>query len=202
MATDQRPPVASAFERREDADRALGELRGAGFHDDDIGWAMRHEEAPEGTKDVSDDVASGATAGAVTGGILGGLGAAAGMALIPGIGPFIAGGYLGTILVTAGASAAAGGALGGLAGLFADKDEGKFYQDEFHAGRPVMTVRAGERDAEASEIFRRSGGYDYASRRGTTTPRATDSTPLTTNGNGTTTTTETTTERVSVSPRD
>lgn len=159
--TTERRHTASAFRSREDAERALTDLRGAGFRDDDIGWAMRHEEAPEGTRDVSDDVASGAAAGAVTGGTLGALGAAAGMALIPGLGPFLAGGYLGTILITAGASAAAGGALGGIAGMFADKDEGEFYEREFRSGRPIMTVNAGERDREANEIFRRSGGYGY-----------------------------------------
>jgi hypothetical protein len=164
MNSDRRH-TASAFERREDAERALTDLRGAGFRDEEIGWAMRHEEAPTGTTDVSDDVASGATAGAVAGGTLGALGAAAGMALIPGLGPFLAGGYLGTILITAGASAAAGGALGGVAGLFADKEEGDFYESEFRSGRPIMTVNAGERDREAQEIFQRSGGYDYASRR-------------------------------------
>ena len=182
--TERRRPVASAFESREHADRALGDLRNSGFKDDEVGWAMRHEEAPEGTKDVSDDVAAGATAGAVTGGLLGAAGAAAGMALIPGLGPFIAGGYLATILTTAGASAAAGGILGGLAGMFGDEDEGKFYEEEFRAGRPVMTVNAGDREEEAREIFRRSGGYDYQSRRaaagGTTT------TTGTTGGTGTT----------------
>jgi hypothetical protein len=190
MTSERRGHVVSAFERREDADRALSDLRGAGFRDDEIGWATRHEEAPEGTNDVSDDVAKGATAGAVAGGILGTAGAAAGMALIPGIGPFIAGGYLATLLTVGGASAAAGGVLGGLAGMFADKDEAKFYENEFKSGRPIMTVRAGERDREAQEIFHRSGGYDYASRRTTTTTE----TPV----NGT----SETTERVTVTSRD
>ena len=164
--TERRRPVASAFESREHADRALGELRNSGFKDEDVGWAMRHEEAPEGTKDVSDDVAAGATAGAVTGGALGALGAAAGMALIPGIGPFLAGGALGTILITAGASAAAGGLLGGLVGMGFGEDEARFYDEEFRAGRPVLTVNAGDRHDEAREVLRRHGGYDYESRGG------------------------------------
>ena len=196
MVTDQtKRPVVNAFESREHADRALTDLRGAGFRDDDIGWAMRHEEAPEGTKDVSGDVAGGATAGAVTGGILGAAGAAAGMALIPGIGPFIAGGYLATILTTAGVSAAAGGVLGGLAGAFADEHEKQFYEDEFKAGRPIMTVNDPTRRDEASDILRRSGGYDYASRTTRTTsmgggvPATGTGTPVT--GGTTTTSSET-----------
>ena len=171
MMAEQRRHAMSAFESREHAERTLDDLHGAGFKEDKIGWAMRHEETPEGATDV----ASGAAAGAVTGGLLGGLGAAAAMALIPGIGPFIAGGALATILTVGGASAAAGGLIGGLAGLGADEDEAKFYDEEFRAGRPVMTVDAGDRHDEANEILRRGGGYDYASRQ--------------TGGTGTTTTT-------------
>jgi hypothetical protein len=187
MADQQRRTVINAFESRDHAERAVNDLRSAGYTDDDIGWAMRHEEAPEGTHDV----ASGAAAGAVTGGVLGGLGAAAAMALIPGVGPFIAGGALATILTTAGVSAAAGGLLGGLAGLGASEEEAKFYDQEFRAGRPVMTVNAGDRYDHASEIMRRSGGYDYASRGmgGTSTA-------------GTMTGTTTTSERIVATTRD
>ena len=94
MTTEQRRHVVAAFESREHAERALDDLRAAGFRDDDIGWAMRHEEAPEGVENKADDAAGGAVTGAVAGGALGALGAAAAMALIPGIGPFIGGGIL------------------------------------------------------------------------------------------------------------
>lgn len=165
MTTERRRPAIYSFENRDHAERALGDLRNAGLKEDEIGWAMRHEEAPAGAHDASDEVAKDATAGAVTGGVLGGLGAAAGMALIPGIGPFLAGGYLGTILITAGASAAAGGVLGGLIGMGVEQDEAEFYDREFREGRPVMTINSSDRDDEVREIMRRSGGYDYASRR-------------------------------------
>ena len=188
MTTERRRPTISAFESRDHAEKALGGMRDAGFRDEEIGWASRHDEAPEGVEDKGDDVAGGATAGALTGAGLGALGAAAGMALIPGLGPFLAGGYLGTILITAGASAAAGGLLGGLAGMGVDEDEAKFYDEEFRSGRPVMTY-TGDRHDEARDIFQRHGGYDYESRRGGTTgtmerPAAQQS------GTGGTTTTE------------
>lgn len=183
MTTQQRRPTMSAFESRDHAERAVGGLRDAGFRDEDVGWAMRHEEAPEGTHDVSDEVAKDASAGAATGGILGGVGAAAAMALIPGIGPFLAGGALGTVLITAGASAAAGGLLGGLIGMGASEEEAKYYDEEFRAGRPVMTVNAGDRSDEARDIFRRSGGYDYESRR---TMTGQDSTSMARGANTTT----------------
>lgn len=186
MTTQHRRPTISAFESREHAERAVGGLRDAGFRDEEIGWAMRHEEAPAGTHDVSDEVAKDATAGAVTGGVMGGLGAAAAMALIPGIGPFLAGGALGTVLITAGASAAAGGLLGGLIGMGASEDEAKFYDEEFRSGRPVMTVDAGDRSDQVRDIFRKSGGYDYESRRmagsqTSTTPTSRDMGTTTTN---------------------
>jgi len=197
MTTEQRRPTISAFESREHAERALGGMRESGFRDEDIGWAMRHEDAPEGVEDKGENVAGGATAGALTGAGLGALGAAAGMALIPGVGPFLAGGYLGTILITAGASAAAGGLLGGLAGMGVDEDEAKFYDEEFRAGRPVMTY-TGDRHDEARDIFRRHGGYDYETRRTTTTATETPAAHHT--GTGATTTeytarTETRTDR-------
>src|SRR5215213_1422304 len=46
MTTERRRPAISAFESREHAERALGGMRDAGFRDEEIGWAMRHEEAP------------------------------------------------------------------------------------------------------------------------------------------------------------
>jgi hypothetical protein len=171
MTTRQREWVAGSFGSREEAERAVDALHAAGFREEEVGWAARDQDAPTGTKDVSDDVAKGASAGAVTGGALGAAGAAVGMALIPGIGPFLAGGYLGTILITAGASAAAGGLLGGLAGMGFEEGEARHYDEEFKAGRTVVTVRAGGREAEALEILRRHGGHSYEGTSATTMRR-------------------------------
>lgn len=160
-STQRRRTAAATFASRDEAERAVDRLRSAGFTDEQIGWAMKQGDAPEGAKDVGDDVAGGATAGAVTGGALGAAGAAVGMALIPGIGPFIAGGYLATILTTAGVSAAAGGLLGGLAGLGFDEGETRHYEEAFKGGRAVVTVDAGNRYTEAADILRDSGGDIY-----------------------------------------
>ena len=185
MTTEQRQHVVAAFESREHAERALDDLRAAGFRDDDIGWAMRHEEAPEGVENKADDAAGGAVTGAVAGGALGALGAAAAMALIPGIGPFIGGGILATILTGAGAGAAAGGLLGALTGIGVSEDEAQYYDEEFRSGRAVMTVNAGDRYDEARAILRRHGGYDYETLRG-----GAATTGGVTTGGTTTTTTE------------
>jgi hypothetical protein len=132
-------------------------LRGAGFDDEQIGWAMRDGDNPEGAKDV----AKGATTGAVAGAGVGAVGAAAAMALIPGVGPFLAGGYLGTILTAAGASAAAGGLLGGATGLGFDEGETRHYEEALKSGQAVVTVKAGDRYTEAADILHESGGSTY-----------------------------------------
>ena len=169
MTTPQRPRTAvRAFESRDQAERAVDDLRRAGFRDEEIGWAMRGEDKadrPAGTEDA----AKGAATGAVAGGVLGGLGAAAVTALIPGVGPFIAGGLLATVLTGAGVGAAAGGLIGGLTGMGLSEDEAKHYEGEFKAGRPVVTVNAGDRYSEAADILDRSGGRGYQSGGSTTT---------------------------------
>ena len=161
MTTTQRPRTAAAsFESRDEAERAVDRLRQAGFGEERVGWAMRGEDKgdrPEGTEDA----AKGAGTGALAGGALGAAGAAAAMALIPGIGPFLAGGYLGTVLIAAGGGAVAGGLLGGLTGMGMDEDEAKHYDEQFKAGRVVVTVDAGDRYTEAADILRDGGGHTF-----------------------------------------
>jgi hypothetical protein len=152
--------AAAAFETRDQAERAVDRLRDAGFDAEQVGWAMRggdKDDRPEGTEDV----ATGAGAGAVVGGAVGAAGAAAAMALIPGLGPFLAGGYLGTVLIAAGGGAVAGGLLGGLTGMGMDEEEAKHYDEQFRAGRVVVTVNADERYTEAADILRASGGQTF-----------------------------------------
>jgi hypothetical protein len=83
------------------------------------------------------------------------------MALIPGIGPFLAGGYLGTVLIAAGGGAVAGGLLGGLTGMGLEEDEARHYDEQFKAGRAVVTVNAGDRYTEAADILQQMGGQRY-----------------------------------------
>jgi hypothetical protein len=158
MTTEQRTRTAvAAFDTRDQAERAVDALRQAGFTDEHIGWAMKHEEKPEGTEDA----AKGAGTGALAGGALGAAGAAAAMALIPGVGPFLAGGYLGTVLIAAGGGAVAGGLLGGLTGMGLSEDEAKHYDEQFKAGRAVVTVNAGDRYTAAADILQQMGGHSY-----------------------------------------
>src|SRR3954464_7127665 len=114
MATHHSFTVVGVFEDRTQGDRAIADLRGAGFRDDQIGVAMRHTDESGVSAATPDDTdaGSGALAGALTGmglGALAGLGVLAGV--IPVVGPAIAGGTLGVIL----SNAAAGAGIAGLA---------------------------------------------------------------------------------------
>jgi uncharacterized protein (TIGR02271 family) len=180
MATTERPTVVGVFENRTEAERAVDELHRAGFRDDQIGYAAHGGEAPEGSTDWQaagpGEAGEGAAKGAVSGGIIGGILGALATGLIPGIGPVIAGGLLAGILGGAAAGAAAGGLFGALVGsMGVPEEEARYYDDEFKAGRTVVTVKADGRYDEARAILQRLGAYDYearGARTGTTMPSA------------------------------
>jgi len=189
MKSPQRTAIVGVFEDRKDADRAIGELRKAGFRDDQIGVVMRHDEGMAQPEHVDDD--SHAGTGAITGAVAGlGLGALAGLGvlsgMIPVVGPAIAAGTLGVILSNAAAGAGVAGLVGALIGAGIPEEEAHYYQGEFEAGRAIVTVHAEGRADEATAILRRHGAYDMGSRstpvssatpvsahpRGTATPAA------------------------------
>jgi hypothetical protein len=159
------PTVITAFEDRDEAQLAVDELAQAGFKHDEIGFAIRGDDAvaggmitdAEGTRD-GEGAVKGATAGAAIGGILGALAFAA----IPGVGPVMAGGVLAGLAGGAAAGAATGGIYGAMSGLGASEDEAIFYQREFESGKAIVTVCAGDRRAEAEDILHKHGGYDTA----------------------------------------
>jgi hypothetical protein len=127
---------------------------------------MRHE-GPGDAADAGTD--SHAGSGAVTGVLAGlGLGALAGLGVLAGVvpvvGPAIAAGTLGVVLSNAAAGAGIAGLVGALVGAGLPEHEAKYYQDEFEAGRVIVTVDAAERADEASAILRRNGAYDMSSR--------------------------------------
>jgi hypothetical protein len=153
--------IVGVFSDRGQAQQAIRELRGAGFGEDQIGVLARgHEERPvsETREDKGNQWEEGAVTGAITGAGIGGLwalGIAAG--LLPGIGPVIAGGILGAVLASAAGGAAVGGILGALIGLGIPEEEARYYEQEFHAGRTLVTVKTDGRFDEAVDILRRNG---------------------------------------------
>jgi uncharacterized protein (TIGR02271 family) len=163
--TQGRSTAVGVFEDRTHADRAVAELRQAGFREDQIGVAMRHNagdfELNMDTDEGNSEVGAGAATGALTGlglGALAGLGVLAGV--IPVIGPAIAGGTLGVILSNAAAGAGIAGLVGALIGLGIPEEEASYYQGEFEAGKVVVTVQAADRVREAEEILSRNYAYN------------------------------------------
>jgi len=105
----------------------------------------------------------------MTGGVLGGLIGAAAALLIPGIGPVVAGGILASALGGAALGAAGGGLMGGLITTGVPEDEARYYDQQFQAGRTVVTVKADGKYAEAEAILRRHGASFNAGAAGATT---------------------------------
>jgi len=164
-----RSTVVGVFEDRQKANQAVNELLKAGFRQDQIGVAMRHEEAASGEWTESDAGESHAGTGALAGVLAGlGLGALAGIGVlagvIPVVGPAIAAGTLGVMLSNAAAGAGIVGLAGALIGAGVPEEEAKYYHGEFEAGRAIVTVTADGRADEATAILRRCGGYDMSTR--------------------------------------
>src|SRR2546429_5696651 len=94
------PNIITAFNDRDEAQVAVDELEQAGFKHDEVGFAIRGDDAvaggmitdAEGTRD-GEGAAKGAAAGAAIGGILGALAFAAG----PGGGAGLAGAELAAV---------------------------------------------------------------------------------------------------------
>jgi len=167
LAISQTSIVFSVFETLRQADNAIAALLQAGFKSADIGFAMREpprDQAEAVEQRDADNSGHSAvtriTGGAVTGGVIGGiLGALTAIAL-PGVGPILSAG-----LLLAGGSAIAGGFAGLMSTMEFSAEEIHWYQGELAAGRPVVTVHAGERYSEALAIMSEHGGYDINRRR-------------------------------------
>jgi len=170
--------AVGVFEDREDAQRAVDELRRMGFSDDRIGVAFQEET--EGTRATpagheESKAGTGAAAGAAAGagvGALWGIGIAAGM--LPAIGPVIAGGTLAAVLASAATGAAATGLAGALIGLGVPDDEAEYYEEEFKHGRTIVSVDAGTSYNEVVDVLQSYGAYQHSThteRRGATGTR-------------------------------
>ncbi len=164
-----RSTIAGLFHEREGAERAINDLKDAGFAADQIGVAMRDRTAQgELAEDTGTKAAQGATSGALGGGLLGGVVGflvGVGALAIPGVGPVVAGGMLasalgmggGTALAGAGIGAAAGGIVGALVGMGIPEEEAKHFETGFKAGGALVTVNAAARAMDAMAILERNG---------------------------------------------
>ena len=153
--------VVGLFHDSARAERAIRDLKDAGFTDSQIGVLMQDRaEARKFAEDTGTKAGEGAAAGAATGGILGGvvgLLAGVGALVIPGIGPIVAGGALASTLAGAGIGAAAGGIAGALIGMGIPEEEAHYYERGFREGGILVSVKAEARKAEARQILLNAG---------------------------------------------
>lgn len=161
----ERTTVVGVFDDQGNAQRCVAELRQAGFQDAELGVASPERKTVTTAKTPGKE--NYAEEGAVTGVLAGaGLGAAWGIGIaagvLPMIGPVIAGGTLAAIAASAALGATAAGITGALIGLGIPEDEAGYYEEEFKAGRTLVTVRAGSRYDEAAATIRRWGGHAQA----------------------------------------
>ena len=161
--------VIAILNTYDQADRAVSELRSAGFPNDHISVLLPDQE---GTRDFAHEqntkAPEGAATGAGTGGLLGGaLGwlVGVGSLAIPGLGPFIAAGPILAAMSGAAAGAAMGGLTGALIGMGIPEYEAKQYEGKLAGGNILISVHtndADERDV-AKEIFEKVHARDIRS---------------------------------------
>ena len=163
--TTKRDTVVGVFHSPHEAQKAVRDLKAAGFKDDQIGVASKDHEGTYAEQTEGNKAGKGAAVGAATGlgaGALWGLGIVAG--LLPAVGPVIAGGALAAVAASAAGTGAAGGIVGALVGMGIPEEEAKYYEGEFGRGRTVVTVHAAKRHDEIRRLLDQSNAYDYQRR--------------------------------------
>ena len=156
--------TVGVFPTRDAAERAVADLRRAGYRDDQIGVVGKDASGTTVKTDgAGDHAAEGAAIGAAAGAGAMALGSlAVSFGVIPVIGPILAVGPLAAALISAGAGAAAGSLTGALIGWGIPEEDAKYYEGEVQAGRYLVTVDRGDRTDDARGVFTRHGGYDRA----------------------------------------
>jgi hypothetical protein len=157
MATENRNTAVGVFTDFTHAEEAIEELRNSGFASEQIGFVADDPEKVEAPPaEPGTQAGKGAAIGASVGGVLGtALGLAVAAFVLPGAGPVIVGGLLAGALGGAATGVASGGILGALIGLNVPEEEARHCEQQFHSGRSLVTVHAGDRYEEAVAILRR-----------------------------------------------
>jgi hypothetical protein len=164
--------VSAVFDNREEARRAVTELRSAGIPEKAISLVGRPDD--DAIHDDEDGAGKGSVAGAVAGGGVAGalLGVAA--LAIPGVGPLVAAGAIAASAIpTAAAIGAAAGATGGaIARMLSDHEvegrDAEYYEEHISRGGIFVSVdtRLAEGTAESAQIIlERCGGHNASNPR-------------------------------------
>ena len=167
--------ISAVFDSREEAERAVSELRSAGVSDQRVSMIAQDEgrtTATDGSGEDTGEAAGDAVKGALGGAALGGLLGVAALA-IPGVGPLVAAGAIassaipGAAAIGAGAGAIAGGLGGMLKDHGVDESDTGYYEDRIKQGGTFVSVRnEGGTDGErAREILYSNGGHNSSQPR-------------------------------------
>jgi hypothetical protein len=164
--------VSAVFDNREEARRAVTELRSAGIPEQAISLVGRPDD--DEIQDDEDGAGKGSVAGAVAGGGVAGaiLGVAA--LAIPGVGPLVAAGAIAASAIPAAAAigAAAGATGGAIARMLSDHEvegrDAEYYEEHISRGGIFVSVdtRLAEGTAESAQIIlERCGGHSASNPR-------------------------------------
>lgn len=167
--TSKKTAVYGIYQSVSQAERAVDDLRLAGFSNDDISVLLpdmqssknfaheKNTKAPEGTT-------AGVTAGGAIGGTLGLL-AGIGALAIPGVGPLIAAGPIMGALAGLGVGGAVGGLVGALVGMGIPEYEAKRFEGRLKDGGILLSVHCdtSEQITKAKEMLKHTGAQDISS---------------------------------------
>jgi hypothetical protein len=162
--------VYGIYPNRPMAERAVDELKAAGFRNSDISVLFPNTEgatdfAVEKETKAPEGASTGAGVGAVAGGALGWL-VGIGLLAIPGLGPFVAAGPIMAALAGAGAGGVVGGIAGALVGMGLPEYEAKKYEGRIKQGGILLAVHADDREwkKKGKDILDRTGAEDVGSK--------------------------------------
>ncbi|HWT11561.1 MAG TPA: hypothetical protein VN231_02295 [Allosphingosinicella sp.] len=166
--------IASAvFDSRDEAERAVSELRASGVSDSAISVIARQDGKNTSTDGAGDPNKSGAVKGALAGAGAGTLLGIAALA-IPGVGPLAAAGAIAATAIPEAAAigAVAGAATGGLTGLLTkhgvSDEDASYYEDRVNNGGVFVSVDtedAGLPFEQARDTLYRFGGHSASRSR-------------------------------------
>lgn len=162
--------ISAVFDSRQEAQRAVEELRSAGIGDSAISIVGRPDgHSADGGDDNADDGHSkgGIAAAVAGGGVAGALLGVAALA-IPGVGPLAAAGAIAASAVPTGAGigAAVGATGGAITKMLTDHDvdgrDAEYYEERIQSGGVFVSVdtrQAGGQAELARDVLQRNGGH-------------------------------------------
>jgi uncharacterized membrane protein len=161
MAFGRHKRAVGTFPTRQEAERALNELKNSGFPMDRVSVIAKDADNHDNIAgaEVTDraqetEAREGAGTGAVSGTVLGGIGGllvGLGTLAIPGVGPFLAAGTVATTFAGAGIGAAAGSIVGALTGLGIPEDRAQTYGNMVSRGSYLVIVDGSEEEINRAE---------------------------------------------------